>query len=208
VPNYATWGPGGALFVTDFATGTIWEVPHGGHRPVAWFRSPALSGVEFGTTGIRFRPAHRDLLITQQTATDGAAAPTNGHLYELPLRRDGRPGRLRTLWTSRPGDLPDGFGIGRSGHVYVALAGLANQLVELDATGREVARFPQLPQTGDNGSPVPFDTPCSATFLGRRVLVANQSAVAGDAAHQALLDVWVGERGVPPYLPRRAGFPR
>ena len=187
VPNYATWGPGGALFVTDFAEGVIWKVPHGSHTPRRWFTSPALSGVEFGTTGIRFRPGRGDLLITQQTASDGAAPPTDGHLYRLPIRRDGRPGELATLWTSQPGDLPDGFGIGRSGHVYVALAGLANQLVELTASGEEVRRFGTA-LTGDNGSPIPFDTPCSATFLGRRVLVANQSAVAGDATHQAILD--------------------
>jgi streptogramin lyase len=206
VPNYATWGPGGALFVTDYAEGVIWKVPHGSRTPTRWFSSPALSSVEFGTTGVRFRPGTRDLLITQQTSTDGASLPTNGHLYRLPVRADGRPGVLQTLWTSRPGDLPDGFGIGRSGHVYVALAGLANQLVELTASGTEVTRFPQTPLTGDNGSPVPFDTPCSATFLGTRVLVANQSAVTGDASHQAILDVQVGEAGQAPYLPRTATF--
>jgi hypothetical protein len=38
------------------------------------------------------------------------------------------------------------------------------------------------------------------------VLVANQSALAGDAGHQAILDVYVGEPGRAPYLPRNAGF--
>jgi hypothetical protein len=206
VPNYATWGPGGALFVTDYAEGVIWKVPHGSRTPQRWFSSPALSGIEFGTTGIRFRPGTNDLLITQQTAADAASLPTNGHLYRLPVRSDGRPGALRTLWTSRPGDLPDGFGIGKSGHVYVALAGLANQLVELTPSGTEVTRFPKVPLLGDNGSSVPFDTPCSATFVGTRVLVANQSAVTGDASHQAILDVEVGETGQAPYLPKTATF--
>jgi sugar lactone lactonase YvrE len=202
-PNYATWGPHGALYVTDYAHGTLWKVSrHATARP--WFTSPALEGVGgFGTTGIAFRPATRDLLVTQQTAPD---TPTQGHLYRLPIGSTGHPGSLETLWTSQPGDLPDGFGIGRSGHVYVALAGLAAQLVELSASGAELDRFPDLPLTGDNGSPVPFDTPCSATFLGTRVLVANQSAVAGDASHQAILAVDVGETGVAPYLPRRAEF--
>jgi hypothetical protein len=205
VPNYATWGPGGALFVTDYTQGVIWKVPHGSRTPMRWFTSPALSGIEFGTTGIRFRPRTSDLLISQQTAADGASLPTNGHLYRLILEKNGGPGTLQTLWTSRPGDLPDGFGIGRSGHVYVALAGLANQLVELTASGAEVARFGQ-PATGANGSSVPFDTPCSATFLGTRVLVANQSAVQGDPSHQAILDVEVGEPGLAAYLPETATF--
>ena len=206
VPNYATWGIGGALYVTDYAHGVIWKVARGSRTPNRWFTSPALSGVEFGTTGIRFRPRTNDLLITQQTSTDGASLPTNGHLYRLPVTSTGAPGALQTLWTSRPGDLPDGFGIGRSGHVYVALAGLANQLVELTATGTEVTRFPQVPLAGDNGSSVPFDTPCSATFLGTRVLVANQSAIQGDASHQAILDVEVGETGTAAYLPKTATF--
>ncbi len=206
VPNYATWGPRGALFVTDYADGVIWKVAPGSRTPRRWFTSPALEGaVEFGTTGIRYRPGRHDLLITQQTVSDGSDLPTNGALYRLPLDDRGRPGTIETLWSSQPGDLPDGFGIGRSGHVYVALAGLANQLVELTATGEEVRRF-GTPLTGDNGSPVPFDTPCSATFLGRSVLVANQSAVAGDPTHQAILDVRVGEPGRAPYLPRAAGF--
>lgn len=209
VPNYATWGPGGALFVTDYAAGRIWKVGRQGRAKV-WFRSSALEGaIGFGTTGIVFRKKERDLLITQQTTLDGGGVtPTQGFLYRLPIRRGGRPGALETLWTSLPADLPDGFGIGRrTGHVYIAMAGLTNQVVEVDpATGAEVARFPEVPLTGDNGSPIPFDTPCSATFLGTRVLVANQSAIQGDASHHAILAVEVGERGRQPFLPRRAFF--
>jgi hypothetical protein len=209
VPNYATWGPGGVLFVTDYAAGRIWKVGRSGRAKV-WFTSPALEGAAgFGTTGIVFRKKERDLLITQQTTADGGGVtPTQGFLYRLPVERGGRPGAIETLWTSQPTDLPDGFGIGRrTGHVYIAMAGLTNQVVEVDpATGAEVGRFPDAPLSGDNGSPIPFDTPCSATFLGTRVLVANQSAIQGDASHQAILAVEVGEKGRKPFLPRRAVF--
>lgn len=206
VPNYASWGPGG-LYVTDYADAVVWRVRRDG-RVSEWLRDPALAGAAgFGTTGIRYLPGQRAFLLTQQTVTTGATLPTNGALYRVPL--DGRsPGAVETVWTSRPTDLPDGFGVGRrSGHVYVAMAGPTNRIVEIDpATGEEVDSFPDVPLTGENGSPVPFDTPCSATFLGRSVLVANQSAVAGDASHHALLRVRVGERGVAPFLPRRATF--
>lgn len=208
VPNYATWGPGGVLFVTDYGAGRIWKVDRRGRASV-WFSSPALEGaLGFGTTGIVFRKRERDLLVTQQTRADGGGVkPAQGFLYRLPVRRGGRPGAIQTLWTSQPGDLPDGFGIGRrTGHIYVAMAGLTNQIVELDARGREVDRFPDVPIGGDNGSSVPFDTPCSATFLGTRILVANQSAIQGDAAHQAILAVEVGEKGRKPFLPRRPVF--
>ncbi len=201
VPNYATWSPIG-LIVTDYKQGKLWRVTRDG-RVGRFFASPSLEGVEgFGTTGIAYRPFRGDLLITQQTASDGAS-PTDGYLYSLPLR-DRRPGRLRTLWTSQPSDLPDGFGIGRSGRIYIANAGLTNQLVQLSPTGVEQDRFPDAPGPGENGSSIPFDTPCSATFLGTSVLVANQSAVQQDASHMAILRVHVGERGRAPYLPRWA----
>lgn len=204
-PNYATWVPGGSLLVTDYADGVIWKVRRDG-RVSRWFASRALQGVEFGTTGIVYRRGRRDLLISQQTTLGGATLPTNGALFRLPVTDRGRPGRLSTLWTSRVGELPDGFGIGRSGHIYIALAGLSAQLVELSTQGRELERFPDAPLSGNNGSAIPFDTPCSATFHGTRVLVANQSAILGDASHQAILAVEVGERGRAPYLPKRARF--
>lgn len=209
VPNYATWGPRG-LYVSDYGAGVIWRIDHrGGVHP--WLRSPVLDGVAgFGTAGLRYLPGRHAFYLTQQTIGTGDTAPTNGGLYRVPVRADGAPGAPELLWTSQPTDLPDGFGVSRSGHLYVAMAGLTNRVVELDLEGRELDSFPATgtpgSATGGNGSPVPLDTPCSATFLGTRVLVANQSAVQGDATHMALLDVEVGERGRAPYLPADAGF--
>ena len=203
IPNFATWGRRGALYVTDYGQAVIWKISRHRQVPRPWFTSEQLDGTDFGTTGIVYRPGKRDLLIAQQsTATDGTA-PTNGKLYRLPVRRSGKPGTLRTEWTSLPTDLPDGFGIARSGRIYIANAGLTNQLVVLNRKFEEVDRFPDSPGGGENGSPIPFDTPSSATFLGRRVMVANQSYF-GTTDHHAILDVYVGERGRPPFLPRRA----
>lgn len=204
IPNYATWGPRGALYVTDYGQAVLWKIPRRTQEPKPWFVSEALVGAAgFGTTGISYRPATRDLLITQQTVSDGSGLPTNGALYRLPITDAGAPGELETVWTSLPTDLPDGFGIGRSGRIYVANAGLTAQIVVLSPQGEELERFPETPGTGDNGSSTPFDTPSNATFHGTRVLVANQSFT-GDSSHHAILDVEVDERGVPPYLPRRA----
>lgn len=202
IPNYATWGPGGALFVSDYAKPVIWRIPAAGGTPRAWFTSPALAGVEFGTTGLVYQPGRRAFLVSQQTTQDPLDL-ARGKLYRLPVRDDGRPGTLRTLWSSLPLELPDGFGVARSGAIYLALLG-TNQLVKLAADGRELARFPEVPMTGDNGSAVPFDAPSNATFLGTRVLVANQSAVLGDRAHHVILDVAVGERGAAAYIPERS----
>ena len=117
-------------------------MPPGGGRPTAWFADPRLDGSEFGTAGLLMTPGHRALLLTQQTST-GTAATTQGTLFRLGIRDDGRPARMRALWTSRPGDLPDGFGIARSGRIYLANAGLSNQLVRLSPDGRGARALPR-----------------------------------------------------------------
>ena len=204
-PDYAAWGPHGSLYVTDYLQGVIWRVPPGGGKARVWLADRRLDGAQFGTTGIVRRPGTRRLLVAQQSSGGGGDGdPTTGKLYSVGIRRSGRPGPLRQLWESAPLDGPDGFAVARSGHIYIALAG-SNQLAEVSATGAELDRFPASPLGGDNGSSVPFDTPSSAMFLGRRLIVANQSYFAGTAANQAILDVFVGERGAPEAIPRRAG---
>jgi sugar lactone lactonase YvrE len=205
IPNFAAWGPDGSLYVTDYGQAVLWRIPPGSHRPRVWLADRRLDGVEFGTTGLLLEPGHRSLLVGQGSSGGlGEPNPTSGKLYRVPIRRDGRPGDVRLLWESRPGDLPDGFGIARSGNIYVAAAGLSQQVVVLGPDGEEVGRFPQVPAAGDDGSSIPFDTPSSATFLGRRILVANQ-AYTGNRDHHAVLDVHVGEPGAPVFVPDDAG---
>ncbi len=202
IPNYATWGPRGALYISDYAKPIIWRIPAGGGEPKQWFTSPKLGGIEFGTTGLVYRPKQRDFLIAQQTTTDPLDL-LRGHLYRLSVGEKGKAGQLETLFTSLPLELPDGFGIAKSGNIYLSLLG-TNQIVKLDGNGAELARFPQMPVTGDNGSPVPFDGPSNATFLGTRILVANQSPITGTASHHVILDVEVDEPGAPAYIPNRS----
>jgi sugar lactone lactonase YvrE len=208
IPNYAAWGRRGQLFVTDYGQAVIWRIPPGGGRPEPWYADPRLDGSEFGTAGLLMAPRHRALLISQQSSAQEPDV-TQGKLYKLPIRH-GKATDLRLLWTSQPSDLPDGFGIGRSGRIYLANAGLTNQLVVLSRKGKELERFPEVPGSGENGSPIAFDTPSSATFLGRRVLVANQSFFGSPGANgnHAILDVYVGERGKPVFIPGSAGKSR
>jgi sugar lactone lactonase YvrE len=208
VPNYAAWGRGGALYVTDYLQAVIWRVPPGGGKPKVWLADPRLDGNQFGTTGLVLEPDHRTLLVMQQSSAGGADGdPTTGKLYSVRIRAGHKAGQLQRIWESQPVDGPDGFWVARSGRIYAALAG-SNQIAVIGRDGSDVERFPATPQTGSNGSAVPFDTPSSVMFKGTRLIVANQSFFSADPTHQAILDVEVGERGEPEFIPRRAGLRR
>ena len=203
IPNYAAWGPDGSLYVTDYADGVLWRVPPDGGKPVEWLRDARLDGEEFGATGLELGADQRTLLVAVQSqAGSGPAAlnPSTGRLYTIALQPDGSPGPLTQLWESRPADGPDGFGIAKSGAIYMSLLA-SNQLAVIEANGTERERFPTLPGGGDNGSPVPFDAPSNVSFLGTRLMVANQAFVSGDRTHFAILDVEAGEEGLPELIP-------
>ena len=195
VPNYGAWGPDGSLYVTDYDNPVLWRIPPRGGRAVEWLRDPALDGDQFGPTGIQLMADNRTLLVATQSAAGlGFGNPTTGRLLKIPIGPGRKPGAITQFWESRPFDGPDGFAIARSGSIYIALL-LANQIAEIGADGVEKGRSPT---TG-------FDNPSSAQFLGKRLMVANQSYFAGDSSKQAVLDVWVGEPGLKRPIPKNAG---
>ncbi len=207
IPNYAAWGRDGSLYVTDYGQACIWRVPPGGGKPKLWLTSHKLDGTEFGTTGIELEADGHTLMVGQGSSSGlGDGNPATGKLYEVRIGKRHAAGPLRRFWESAPTDVPDGFAIARSGRVYVPAVGLTEQLVVVGADGHEIERFPKAPLSGDNGSPIPFDNPSSLAFAGRRLIVANQSVIAGDTTHMALLDVYAGEKGLEPLIPKRAGF--
>ena len=207
IPNYAAWGPDGSLYVTDYGQPILWRIPPGGGgEPEPWLSDPRLEGDEFGATGLALTADRRALLVAMQSQAGGAAGnPATGRLWKVPIGTDGKPGPMEQFWESRPVDGPDGFAIARSGAIYIALLA-SNQIAMIGPDGTEQDRFPDQPGTGENGTSVPFDSPSSARFLGTRLIVAQQSYFAGDPAHQAILDVEAGERGLPELIPRNAGL--
>ena len=193
IPNFGAWGPDRALYVTDYEGATIWRVPPGGGKPEVWLKDAALDGGPFGLTGIRLAADRRTLVVAMQSQAGlGGGLPTNGRLITIPIRPDGKPGPIKQLWESRPFDGPDGFGIAKSGRIYISLL-LANEIAVVNPDGSEETRA---------SSPL-FDNPSSVAFLGTRLMVANQSFVNGDAAKQAILDVEAGEPGLRELLPKR-----
>lgn len=200
-PDYATFAPNGDMYVTDIDQASIWRVPRGGGRADLWFTDARLESV-YGPNGNQFLPDGRTLLFANTASNPNAGNSLTGRLYKLPVRPDGRPGELEQLWESRPLDAPDGFALARSGNIYLALAG-ASQLVLLSPSGEELARVPATP-ADNQAQEVPWDGPASVAFLGDRVLVTNQSPIAGNPESWAVFDVFAGERGQPLYRPRLA----
>jgi sugar lactone lactonase YvrE len=202
IPNYAAWGTDGSLYVTDYGQPVIWRIPRGGGKPVEWLRDARLDGGDFGTTGLALRADRKSLLVAvqSQAGLGTLTNPATGRLFAVPIGDDGRAGAMTQFWESGPADGPDGFAIAASGNVYVALL-VANQIVVVGPDGKDKERFPAQ-RGGSNGSSVPFDSPSSAKFLGTRIMVAQQSYFAGDATHQAVLDIETGEKGLPEFIPR------
>jgi hypothetical protein len=218
MPDYAAWGPDGSLYVTDYQQATIWRVPPGGGTAQVWLTDKRLDGGQFGTACIVLMPDHHTLLFDQASngglgslntvlnsvnPTTGVVNPTTGKLYEVAIGPGDVPGPLTQLWESGPADAPDGCALTTTGHIFVALAGASNQIVELDSSGHELTRFGQQ-FSGANNSSVPFDTPSGLGCLGTDVIIANQSYLAGNSSNQALLDLGTGEQCAPVFVPQAA----
>jgi hypothetical protein len=198
-PDYATFSPGGDLYVTDIDQALIWRVPKGGGRADVWLTDARLESL-YGPNGIQFMADGRTLLFVNTASNPSAGNSFTGRLYTLPVQPDGRPGELTQVWESAPLDAPDGLAIARSGNVYVALAG-TNQVVLLSPEFTELARTP--PDAAANQmEEVPLDGPGSLAFLGERLLVSNHSPIRGDPDSWAILDVFAGESGLPLHYPR------
>jgi sugar lactone lactonase YvrE len=205
MPDYAAWGPDGSLYVTDYQQAVIWRVPPGGGAAQIWLADRRLDGGPFGTGCITMLPDHHTLLFDQASNGGlGTLTPTTGKLYTVAIG-DGGPGPLTQIWESGPGDAPDGCALASSGDIYIALVGTSNQIVEVNRSGQEIARFGQQ-FTGTNNSSVPFDSPSGVAFLGTRLIIANQSYAAGTKANQALLDLETADPGQPVYVPANAGL--
>ena len=195
VPNYATWGPDGSLYVTDYGNPVLWRVPPRGGPAEEWLRSPMLDGADFGATGMQLMADRSTLIVAVMSGAGlGAGNPSAGRLLKVPIGADGKPGAPSVFWESGPLDSPDGFAIAQSGTVYVTLL-LKNQLVAIKPDGSEQDRSPTAG----------YDAPSSAQFLGNRLIVAQQSYFAGNPDNQAILDVWAGEPGLRRFIPASAG---
>lgn len=183
----------GYLYVTDSFQATIWRIRPGGGAPKVWFQDPRIDG-PFGPNGVRVDSKSKRLYFTQ--TFDGSGL---GFVYTLPLVNHPTASDLHVFHTFTAGAGPDGIAFGKSGNLYVALAGYS-QISVLASDGSEQARFSgpaQNPHPGNNL--VPWTNPANIAFdkKARTLLVTNHASLTGLPDPSALFvvfDVYVNDK--------------
>jgi sugar lactone lactonase YvrE len=180
----------GYLYVTDSFEATIWRVPPGGGAPQVWFQSSLIDG-PFGPNGVRVDAKSNKLYFTQTFDAGGA-----GDVYTLPLVDHPSASDLKLFYAYTPGAGPDGIAFGRSGKLYVALAGYS-QISVLGADGTEQARYSGPAQNG--AGTLPWANPANIAFNNRTgaLLVTNHASLTGlpdPSPLFAVFDVYVNDK--------------
>jgi SMP-30/Gluconolactonase/LRE-like region len=181
----------GYLYVTDSFQATIWRVPPGGGAPQVWFQNPRLDG-PFGPNGVRVDPKSDRLYFSQTFDVAGA-----GYIYTLPIVDHPSASDLQVFHAYDQGVGPDGIAFGRSGKLYVALAGYS-QISVLAADGSESARY-SGPAQNPAGGTLAWANPANIAFNNRTgsLLVTNHASLTGlpdPSPLFAVFDVYVNDK--------------
>jgi sugar lactone lactonase YvrE len=187
----------GYLYVTDSFQATIWRVPPGGGAPQVWFQNAAIDG-PFGPNGVRIDKKSEKLYFT--VTFDGAGA---GYVYTLPLVNHPTLSDLKLFHKYQGADTgagPDGIAFGKSGDLYVVLAGMSKISV-LGDHGVEKARFsgPARNPAHPANNPLPWTNPANIAFNNKTksLLVTNHAGLTGlpdPSAFFAIFDVYVKDK--------------
>ena len=193
----------GNLYVTDSFAATIYRIPAGGGAPAVWFTDARLAGdpnVPFGVNGIRIDKNNKNVYVSV-TAENGTL---DGVIYRLPLANP-TAGNLVEFHRYQffPSFIlagPDGIAFGKSGKLYVALAG-ASQISVLRADGTEEVRY-SGPAANPGGSldPLPWANPANIAFdihTGSLLVTNHASLVPFNPNLFAVFSVFVNDQGSP-----------
>ena len=180
----------GVLYVSDVQKATIFRVPFGGGLGTIWFQDPRLDG-PFGVNGLAIEPNGQRLFLAV-TISNPPDSAVQGSIYTLPLGGRPKPADLTLVHRfPEPMAAPDGILFGRSGRLYVTLAG-TNQIAIFDPGGAEMTRFPTAAENARQE--VPWDTPASMAFDGAGgLLVTNQSYINAVPEHWVVFHSWVDD---------------
>jgi sugar lactone lactonase YvrE len=187
----------GYLYVTDSFQATIWRVPPGGGAPQVWFQNAAIDG-PFGPNGVRVDKKSEKLYFT--VTFDAAGV---GYVYTLPLIDHPALTDLHVFHTynfADTGSGPDGIAFGKSGNLYVALAG-TSKISVLREDGTEETKYsgPAQNPADPAHNPLPWANPANIAFNNKTksLLVTNHASLTGlpDPSHLfAIFDVYVNDK--------------
>ena len=188
----------GNLYVTDSFQATIWRVPKGGGQPQVWLQDSHLDGF-FGPNGIRIDKESENAYFT---VTFNGAFGGPGSLYKVPLKDHPTFADVQLVHTYTPFAGPDGIAFGKSGKVYVCLAGFS-QISVIDSDNpnpstNEVARYSGPAKTADPAHPLPWANPANIAFddENERIIVTNHASLVmpTNPALFAIFDVFVDDK--------------
>ena len=195
--NDLAFDKNGYLYVTDSFQATIWRVPPGGGAPQVWFQNAIIDG-PFGPNGVRIDKKSEKLYFT--VTFDGAGF---GYVYTLPLVNHPVLSDLRLFHKYQGADTgsgPDGIAFGKSGNLYVALAG-TSKISVLRENGTEETKYSGPAQNPGNPAhnPLPWANPANIAFnkKTKSLLVTNHASLTGlpDPSFLfAVFDVYVNDK--------------
>jgi sugar lactone lactonase YvrE len=200
--NDLAFDDNGNLYVTDSFAATIYRIPPGGGAPSVWFTDPRLAGdpsLPFGVNGIRTDKNNKNIYVSV-TIENGTL---EGVIYRLPLVAHPTAASMVEFhrYSLAMGlTAPDGVAFGKSGKLYVCLAG-TSQISVLRADGTEEARY-SGPAANSSGSPnpLPWANPANIAFDVHTdsLLVTNHaSLVPFNPNLFAVFSVFVDDKGSP-----------
>ncbi|WP_415971948.1 SMP-30/gluconolactonase/LRE family protein [Rhodococcus sp. 077-4] len=196
-PNWATFAPDGAMYVSDLNQATIWKVPAGGGAAQIWYHNADFASI-YSINGMQFDAAGRlDFVVTMSFAPD-ITSIGRGDVYRITPDSDGAPGPLEKVAVVGQGD---GLAIGTSGRIYVPISNpIDNSIQVVDpSTGAVVADLPAIVDRVTRS--IPYSTPASVAFRGTSLIVSNHGLLAIDPHQWAILELGVGETGLPLHYP-------
>jgi hypothetical protein len=189
--NELVFDKSGNLYISDSFQATIWRVAPGGGAPQIWFQSPTLDA-DFGPNGMRIDPKGTRMYV----AVTFGGPFAQGFIYSFPLVAEPSPASLTLFHTYAPGEGPDGIAFGKSGKLYVALAG-TNQISVLRPDGTEEVRY-SGPAANPGGAldPLPWANPSAIAFNDktRSLLVTNHAIFMPNPLFFAVFDVYVDDK--------------
>lgn len=195
----------GNLFVTDSFAATIYRVPAGGGAPQVWFQDARLAGnpnLPFGVNGIRIDKKNKKVYVSVTVDQNFL-----GVIYRLPLVSNPAPAEMETFHVYLPGSgplppAPDGIAFGKSGDLYVALAG-TNQISIIGPNGVEKQRLNGPAKFPNSANVLPWTNPANIAFTHQdgTILVTNHASLLPPSVDPlpffAIFDVSVGDNGEP-----------